>query len=85
MWCSSRASTRRTAEQYGSQRLAVQIVAVSRSTGVEGLPASDDWTTWNAGEMQAAVDYLRCKRGLPALSFSSSRTASSSEMSVGQP
>ena len=51
-------------EQYGSQRLAVQIVAVGRSTGVEGLPASDDWNTWDAGEMQAAVDYLRRKRGL---------------------
>ena len=24
-------------EQYGSQRLAVQVVAVGRSTGVEGL------------------------------------------------
>ena len=45
-------------EQYGSQRLAVQVVAVGRSTGVEGLPASDDWNTWDAGEMQAAVDYL---------------------------
>ena len=51
-------------EQYGSERLAVQIVAVGRSTGVEGLPASDDWNTWDAGEMQAAVDYLRRKRGL---------------------
>ena len=51
-------------EQYGSQRLAVQVVAVDRSTGVEGLPASDDWNTWDAGEMQAAVDYLRRKRGL---------------------
>ena len=51
-------------EQYGSQRLAVQVVAVGRSTGVEGLPASDDWNTWDAGEMQTAVDYLRRKRGL---------------------
>ncbi len=51
-------------EQYGSERLAVQIVAVGRSTGVEGLPAGDDWTTWSADEMQAAVDYLRRKRGL---------------------
>ena len=32
-------------EQYGSQRLAVQVVAVGRSTGVEGLPAGDDWNT----------------------------------------
>ena len=51
-------------EQYGSERLAVQVVAVGRSTGVEGLPASDDWTTWSADEMQAAVDYLQRKRGL---------------------
>ena len=48
-------------EQYGSQRLAVQVVAVGRSTGVEGLPASDDWTTWDADEMRAAVDYLQRK------------------------
>ena len=53
-------------EQYGSQRLAIQVVAVGRSTGVEGLPASDDWNTWDAGETQAAVDYLRRKRGLTA-------------------
>ncbi len=51
-------------EQYGSERLAVQVVAVGRSTGVEGLAAGDDWHTWDAGEMQAAVDYLRRKRGL---------------------
>ena len=48
-------------EQYGSQRLAVQVVAVGRSTGVEGLPASDDWTTWDGDEMRAAVDYLERK------------------------
>ena len=41
-----------------------QLVAVGRSTGVEGLPASTDWTTWSADEMQAAVDYLWRKRGL---------------------
>lgn len=51
-------------EQYGSERLPVQVVAVGRSTGVEGLPAGDDWTTWRADEMQAAVDYLQRKRGL---------------------
>jgi hypothetical protein len=50
--------------QYGSERLVVQIVAMGRSTGVEGLPASDDWHTWDADEMQAAVDYLQRKRGL---------------------
>ncbi len=48
-------------EQYGSERLAVQVVAVGRSTGVTGLPANDDWTTWDAVEMQAAVDYLEHK------------------------
>ena len=42
-------------EQYGSQRLAVQVVAVGRSTGVEGLPASDDWTTWTADEMRRST------------------------------
>ena len=47
-----------------NKRMAVQVVAVGRSTGVEGLPASDDWNTWDAGEMQTAVDYLRRKRGL---------------------
>ena len=35
---------------YGSQRLAVRIVAVGRDTGMAGLPASDDWTTWDAHE-----------------------------------
>lgn len=48
-------------EQYGSERLAVQVVAVGRSTGVKGLPASDDWTRWDAIEMQAAVEYLQQK------------------------
>ena len=51
----------RLCEQYGSQRLAVRIVAVGRDTGMAGLPASDDWTTWDAHEMRAAVDYLRRK------------------------
>ena len=46
-------------EQHGSQRLAVRLVAVGRNTGVSGLPASDDWTTWDADEMRAAVDYLK--------------------------
>ena len=45
-------------EHHGSQRLAVKLVAVGRSIGVTGLPASDDWTAWDADEMQAAVDYL---------------------------
>ena len=53
----------RLCQQYGSQRLAVRIVAVGRDTGMAGLPASDDWTTWDAHEMRAAVDYLRRKHG----------------------
>lgn len=45
-------------EHHGSQRLAVKLVAVGRSIGVSGLPASDDWTAWDAAETRAAVDYL---------------------------
>ena len=45
-------------EQHGSERLAVRLVAVGRSTGVSGLPAGDDWTAWDAEELRAAVDYL---------------------------
>ena len=51
----------RLCEQYGSQRLAVKIVAVGRDTGEAGLPPSDDWTSWDAHEMRAAVQYLRRK------------------------
>ena len=50
-------------EEYGSQHLAVKVVAVGRDTGVSGLPARDDWTAWDAAEMRAAVEYLRHKRG----------------------
>ena len=50
-------------EQYGSERLAVGIVAAGCSAGVPGLPHSDDWTAWNADEMRAAVEHLRRKRG----------------------
>jgi len=53
----------RLCEDHGSQRLVVRIVAVGRDTGVSGLPESDDWTTWDADQMRAAVDYLRHKRG----------------------
>ena len=45
-------------EGQGSERLAVRLIAVGRSTGVPGLPAGDDWTAWNAEEVQAAVDFL---------------------------
>lgn len=48
-------------EHHGSQRFAVRLVAVGRSTGVSGLPESDDWTAWDAKEMRAAVEYLERK------------------------
>ena len=44
-------------EHYGSQRLAVKLVAVGRRSGVPGLPESDDWTAWDADEIRAAVEY----------------------------
>ena len=50
-------------QEHGSERLAVRIVRASRSSGVPGLPQSDDWTAWDAGQMRAAVDYLERKRG----------------------
>ena len=50
-------------QQYGSEQLAVRIVAAGRSTGVPGLPQSNDWTAWNADEMRAAVEHLRHKLG----------------------
>ena len=33
-------------QYHGSQRLAVRLVTVGRSTGVPGLPPGDDWTAW---------------------------------------
>ena len=51
-------------EQYGSERLAVRIVAAGRSAGVPGLPDNDDWTAWHADEMRAAVEHLQRKRGV---------------------
>ena len=50
-------------QEHGSERLAVRIVRAGRSSGVPGLPQSDDWTAWDAGQMRAAVDYLERKRG----------------------
>ena len=52
----------RLCQDYGSQYLAVKMVAVGRHTGVSRLPASDDWTTWDAHELRAAVEYLHHKR-----------------------
>ena len=46
-------------EHHGSQRLAVRLIAVGRSIGIPGLPASNDWTAWDAEQMRAAVDYLK--------------------------
>ena len=48
--------------QYGSQRAAVGAVPQDRASGVSGLPRSDDWTAWNAGEMTAVVKYLQSRR-----------------------
>ena len=39
------------------------MIAAGRSTGVSGLPESDDWTTWNADQMRAAIEYLLKKCG----------------------
>ena len=50
--------------QYGSEQLAVSIVAAGGSTGVPGLPLSNDSTTWNASEMRAAVEHLERKLGM---------------------
>lgn len=49
-------------QDYGAERLAIGVVAVGRSTGVERLPESDDWMTWDAKQMRAAVEYLERKR-----------------------
>ena len=52
-------------EQYGSHKTVVRLIAAARRAGIPGLPASDDWTTWNAGEMGRAVDYLHGRRASP--------------------
>ena len=49
---------------YGSQRLAVRLVASGRNAGVSGLPVADDWMAWDADEMRAAVEHLQQKRGV---------------------
>ena len=43
-------------EHHGSQRLAVRLFGRDRNTGIPGLPASNDWTVWDAVQMRAAVD-----------------------------
>lgn len=47
---------------HGSERLAARFVVIGRRAGVAGLPASDDWTAWDAEQMRAAVDYLESMR-----------------------
>ena len=51
-------------DAYGSQQLAVHIVAAGRTSGAAGLPATNDWPEWNASEMRAAVEHLEHKRGM---------------------
>ena len=62
---SARLTTRFLAlcRDYGSEELAVHVVAAGRSTGMPGLPPGNDWMAWDAGQMRAAVDYLERKRG----------------------
>ena len=35
---------------------------MGRRAGISGVPAGDDWTAWDAEQMQAAVDYLEQMR-----------------------
>lgn len=49
-------------QHYGSEALAVHIVAAGHSTGVPNLPPGDDWTAWDADQMRAAVEHLERKR-----------------------
>ena len=44
-------------DAYGSQQLAIHIVAAGRTSGVAGLPATNDWPEWDACEMRAAVEH----------------------------
>ena len=52
-------------EQHGSHKTVVRLIADGRRAGIPGLTASDDWTSWNAGEMERAVDYLHGRRASP--------------------
>ena len=51
-------------DKYGSQHLAVKLVASGRNTGVPGLPETDDWKAWDTDQMRAAVEHLEHKRGV---------------------
>ena len=50
-------------QKHGSEEFAVRIVAAGRSTGVPGLPQSNDWTAWKTDQMRAAVAHLQHKLG----------------------
>ena len=50
-------------DAFGAEKLAVRIVRIGRTSGVAGLPATDNWPEWDAKEMRAAVEYLETKRG----------------------
>ena len=64
-------------QRYGSEQLAVRIVAAGRSTGVPGLPPGNDWTAWNTDEMRAAVEALAAQAGsvTPEAQYSAARAA----------
>ena len=51
-------------KDYGSERLAIRVVAPGRNTGVPGLPESNDWMQWDADQMRAAVEHLERKRDI---------------------
>ena len=51
-------------QDYGSERLAVTVIASGRNAGVPRLPKSNDWTAWDAEQLRVAVEYLEHKRGL---------------------
>ena len=46
-------------QEHGSKQLALSMVAAGRSTGVSGLPQTDDWTAWDADDMRAVVELPR--------------------------
>ena len=62
-------------EQYGSERLAVQIVAVGRSTGVGARGAVSDWTSspWQEAPLHVALPPT--SRIMEASAWSESRPA----------
>ena len=47
---------------YGSERVVVGMVATGRSHRGGRLPESDDWTVWDAEQMQAAVEHVERQR-----------------------